>query len=85
MTHPNKSLHFFSRASDGSIVLVSKHPQGSGTWHWSIGITRRETVCWGWRLWLRDERRTHQWHDFYRLPFGWSLVVSQQDYHRRPA
>ena len=77
-------LRFLSRASDGGLVLASKHPVGCGTWHWGIGITRRQTVVWGWRVMLRCNRRTGQWHDYYRLPFGWSLVVSRQDYHQEP-
>ena len=71
------------RASDGSILLMSKHPVGSNTWHWSISVTREPIVEWRGRLWTRSTRRCHQWHDFYRLPFGWTLIWSAQDYHRR--
>jgi hypothetical protein len=80
-----KGLRLFTRASDGGIILASCHPLSSETWHWSVGVTRRQTVDWGYRVMLRASRRTHQWHDFYRLPFGWSLVISRQDYHRRAA
>jgi len=71
-----------SRASDGSIVLLSKHPKDCLTWHWSVSVTRKTMVVWGWRLWCRDERRKGQWHDYYRLPFGWTLILSAQDYHK---
>jgi len=73
------------RASDGSIVLISKHPRSSNTWYWSISLTRKRHVEWGWRAWTRSTMRTGQWHDYYRLPFGWTLIWSAQDYHRRPA
>lgn len=70
---------FLTRASDGSIKLASKHPVGCTTWHWAIYL-RRTTLT----RWInRAERRTHQWHDYYRLPFGWALIVSWQDYHLR--
>jgi len=26
-----------------------------------------------------------QWHNYYRLPFGYALSVARQDYHKRPA
>lgn len=78
-------LHFFSRASDGSIVIVSKHPLGCPTWHWSASIKRNAISSNRWRLAYRAEHRTHQWHDFYRLPFGWWLIVGQQDYHLEAA
>lgn len=74
----SSAFRFFTRASDGSIVLVSKHPRGSSTWHWSVSLKRMALSG----LLSRAERRTHQWHDFYWLPFGWTLVVSRQDYHR---
>ena len=79
MRHP-------SRASDGSIVLLSRHPKGCLTWHWSLSIKRNAISSNVWRFWHRATWRMHQWHDYYRLPFGWWLIVSQQDYHReRPA
>ncbi len=70
------------RASDGSFILVSKHPRGCPTWHWSISLKRNAISGNVWRLWYRDLNRFDQWHDFYRLPFGWWLIVSQQDYHK---
>ena len=71
------NYRFLTRASDGSITLASKHPTGSPTWHWAASIKR--TTMRG--LVSRAERRTHQWHDYYRLLFGWVLIVSRQDYH----
>lgn len=73
----------FTRASDGTIVIATKHPKDSLTWHWSLSIGRRKWVEWGWRLWLRSDRRVAQWHDYYRLPFGWALIWSAQDWHKR--
>lgn len=74
-------LRFFSRASDGSIILASYHPAGCPTWHWSVSIIKSRIER---RWWLisRDPRRTGQWHDYLRLPFGKALCVSRQDYHR---
>lgn len=74
MKHP-------SRASDGSIILASKHPKGSQTWHWSISLKRNALSSNVWRFWHRAEARWGQWHDYYRLPFGWWLIVSRQDFH----
>lgn len=31
----------------------------------------------------RASNRQGQWHDYYRLPFGFCLIVSQQDWHKR--
>lgn len=66
-----------SRASDGSLTLLSYHPRGSVTWHWSVHLARTNYPT------NRAKDRTGQWHDYYRLPFGYNLVVSQQDYHKR--
>lgn len=76
------NMRFFSRASDGSIVLATMHPRGCPTWHWSISLKRNVFEMPRQRLVYRSERRTHQWHDYYRLPFGWWLIVGQQDYHK---
>lgn len=78
-------LRFLSRASDGAIVLASRHPRGCSTWHWSILLKRNAIVSNEWRPWYRAERRCNQWHDFYRLPWGWWLIVSQQDFHKQVA
>lgn len=72
-----RDYSFFTRASDRSITVASKHPRDCQTWHWSVSLKRTSMKG----LVARAERRTHQWHDYYRLPFGWVLIVSQQDYH----
>lgn len=70
-------LKFFSKASDGSLTIVSRHPRNSKTWHWAISITRK-----GVARSSRAVNRVHQWHDFYRLPFGRTLIYSAQDFHK---
>lgn len=74
-------LRFFSRASDGSLTLLSYHPRTSPTWHWSASIVKSPICGRSWFVCL-DRRRTHQWHDYLRLPFGKALCISRQDYHR---
>lgn len=80
MTIRIKGLRLISRASDGSIVLARYHPPGCNTWHWSVYLKkysdhRPKTH--------KADRRVNQWHDYYRLPFGWTIMVSQQDYHKQ--
>lgn len=75
-------LRFFSRASDGAIVLVTRHPVGCPTWHWSVSIHKRGSALWSYPLIGRAPNRSGQWHDYYRLPFGRTLIVSHQDFHR---
>jgi len=74
-------LTALSRASDGDLTLLSYHPRGCLTWHWSISVSRRldftgviNRAPKGWRK--------GQWHDLYRLPFGWAIRISRQDYHK---
>lgn len=69
-------LSLFNRDSGGGLVLASYHPHRSQTWHWSVTLLRSDGHA------GRSLKRTGQWHDYYWLPFGWRLVVSQQDYHR---
>jgi hypothetical protein len=68
-------VSLLNRASDGGMTLVSYHPRRSTTWHWSVSLVRSSAIP------HRAPHRTGQWHDYYWLPFGWRLVVSQQDYH----
>ena len=68
-------MRMFTKASDGSIIVASYHPKNSITWHWAIYLKRGNGRS------NRAERRTHQWYDYYRLPFGWQLIVARQDYH----
>jgi hypothetical protein len=76
-------LHIFGhdlihRDSAGNWVLLSYHPRGSSTWHWSVCLAKGG----GSRLINRAVERQGQWHDYYRLPFGYCLIVSQQDWHK---
>jgi hypothetical protein len=73
-------MRFLARASDGSIILASYHPRSSSTWIWSLSLTRKQR--WLKRIVTRDQNRSGQWHDYLKLPFGWALIVSRQDYHR---
>jgi hypothetical protein len=71
----------FTRASDRSIVIFTRHPATSQTWHWSVG----------WRPYRGDERR--RWLGYTRqgerqvhrnlhlLKLG-RLTLSTQDYHK---
>lgn len=78
-----KGLRFFKRDSGGGLILASYHPRGCPTWHWSITLKRNAMSSNApWRVY-RDERRTHQWHDYYRLWGATALIISRQDYHLR--
>lgn len=72
---------FMHRNSAGDLVLISHHPRGSATWLWSVVLAKGG----GNTLISRAANRQGQWHDYYRLPFGFRLIVSQQDWHRRRA
>lgn len=74
------ALRLFRRNSAGEITLAIYHPATSSTWYWLVVLSRRDPFAWGWHG--RAQIRTGQWHDYYRLPFGWTLIVSQQDFHR---
>lgn len=67
------------RTGAGGLTLLSRHPRGSATWHWSISLVKSA----GKYLISRASDRQGQWHDYYRLPFGYSIIVSQQDWHKR--
>lgn len=69
-------LSFGSRTSSGDMNLASYHPRRDGTWHWSVVLVKGAAKS------SRSERRKGQWHDYYSLPFGWHVIVSQQDYHK---
>jgi hypothetical protein len=71
----------FTRASDGSLILFGRHPKASPTWHWSVSITKRNGSRWIGRM--PREFRRGQWHTFIWLPFGKSLCISRQDYHKQ--
>lgn len=75
-------LKFWTRVSDGSIKLLSRHPPWSPTWLWSVSLFHAARDNRGWGFAPRAMRR-NQWQDRLWLPFGWRLVLSRQDYHRR--
>ena len=70
-------LEFLHRDSGGAIVLLSYHPRGSATWHWAVRLIRSRGRP------GRARSRTGQWNDWYWLPFGFRLLVGQQDWHKR--
>lgn len=72
-------LSLFSRTNSGNLMLASYHPSWSHTWGWSVQITRIDQGPWI----IRDKHRGGQWHDYYRLLFGWRLMISQQNYFRK--
>lgn len=74
-----KAYRFFSRASDGALVVATKHPPNCLTWHWSVSIYRR---CPGEGTGFAA-LRTGQWSDTYWLPFGYALRIGRQDWHVR--
>lgn len=69
-------LSLLSRANTGDLMLASYHPSWSHTWRWSVMLRRADGLAWV----SRDKTRRGQWHDYYRLPFGWQILVSQQNY-----
>lgn len=70
-------LSFLRRDSGGDLVLASCHPHDSATWHWSVTLIRSKGRA------GRAKHRTGQWNDWYWLPFGFRIVVGQQDWHKR--
>lgn len=80
------ALQIGGRASDGSITLACWHPRGSATWHWSVSLMRRvfpwSAMSDNWFAALGGHP-FGQWFDYWRLPFGWMLLVGRQDYHRQ--
>lgn len=72
-------LSLFTRTSAGDLSIASYHPGGQSTWNWSLTLMHWGTS----NTWVaRSKIRRGQWHDYYRLPFGYSLCLSRQDYHR---
>ena len=69
-------LEFFSRMNTGDLIIASYHPSSSHTWLWSVSVARRRPGHDGWVR--RATIRRGQWHDYYRLPFGWEVIVAQQ-------
>lgn len=75
-------LSFFSRASNGEMVLVSYHPRGSKCWHWSAALCRSTWGPAGKWFYQRQARRDGQWHDYLRVSPRWAIRISQQNYHK---
>lgn len=74
-----RGLSMLTRCSDGALTVASYQPRNE-TWHWAVAIGRSD-INPGWIR--RATIRRGQWHDFYRLPFGFELRVSRQDFHKR--
>lgn len=68
------------RASNGDLVLASYTGRHSDCWIWSLSLSRERRPF---RIVPRSERR-NQWHHFLPLPFGRTLILGRQDYHRDP-
>ena len=70
------------RDSAGNLILATYHPKSSPTWHWSLSLIRSEhAIAWGWRFFLVGQPG-YQRHHLLRLPFGWTLMLSTQIYHK---
>jgi hypothetical protein len=73
-------LTLCTRDSAGDITLATYHPRGCGTWHWSVGFTRRQRDMRGLFSFTPKHQQRGQWHDYIRVPFG-HIIISRQDYH----
>jgi hypothetical protein len=78
------NYYFGGNASDGSFVVISKHPKSSLTWHWhvSIGPIYQPFGVDKWFGWCRSVTRNGQWHDYYFLLKRWQITFGFQDYHK---
>jgi predicted metalloenzyme YecM len=70
-------LSFGSRTNGGDYCLIS-YQKHNECWRWAVYVTSRAYPV------GRSKRRKGQWHDYYWLPFGRRLIVSQQDFHKPP-
>jgi hypothetical protein len=73
-------LSLFHRASNGDLVLASYTGPKSHCWVWSVYISRERR---SFEITPAALRR-NQWHHFIPLPFGRTLIIGRQDYHRDP-
>ena len=73
-------MTLFTRASNGDLVLASYTGRKSHCWVWALYLTRKKL---GFHIAPRNER-VNQWHHYMPLPFGRSLILSRQDYHKDP-
>jgi hypothetical protein len=75
-------LSLLSRTNTGHLMLASYHPAWSHTWRWAVQIMKGGKD----RPWIdRAKHRSGQRHDYYRLPLGWQIMVSQQNYMPKKA
>jgi hypothetical protein len=73
-------LSFFTRSTNGDMIMVSCHPKGSITWHWGVTWSKTQQVHWI----TRSKRRDHQWFDIYKLPLvRRCIIIAHQDYHKQ--
>lgn len=70
-------LSLLSRTNSGDLMIASYHPAWSHTWRWAAQVMKGGA---GRPLIDRDKHRGGQRHDYYKLPFGWQLLISQQNY-----
>lgn len=73
-------MTIFERASNGDLVLASYDDSATGLWVWAIYLSRKRQPF---SIAPKAERHD-QWHHFIPLPFGRTLIISRQDYHRDP-
>lgn len=76
-------LQIWAHINSGGVTLASYHPHDSTTWHWSVQIRRNRLTSRRakWSIWQPSTRRSGQWHDYIRLPFGWEISIGRQDWH----
>ena len=73
-------MAILKRDSGGGLVLASYTGRKSYCWIWAVVVSRKRNPL---RIVPRSERR-NQWHHFIPLPFGRTLIISRQDYHKDP-
>jgi hypothetical protein len=75
----------YERLQIGNLTLCSKVSSGE----YCLASYQERDKCWRWAVYLsrrhqgigRAKIRRGQWHDYYWLPFGFRLIVSQQDFN----
>jgi hypothetical protein len=77
-------LALLDRHSNGDLGLAAYHPRSSGTWFWSVSLTRKQPHFPGLISRLPERFRRGQWHTYVRLAFRYALCISRQDYHLDP-
>lgn len=78
-------VSLFCRDSGGGLTFVSYHPVKSGTWYWSFSWQPfRADEARHWFRWSPDTSARGQKHHRLDLFRRGSLMLSTQDYHKRP-